>query len=302
MSLPYFPMFPSDFEAKTSHLTLAEDGAYNRLLRICWMTPGCSIPTDEAWIMRRVRAHDDAEKEAVRAVLAEFFTVENGRFSNARLTKEWLAANEAHDKRKKAGSKGGKAKSLKNNGSVSSNAKAMPKQPEPEPEPYKEEDTNVSLSASPDPIPANELSEAVAVYNEAAGHAGWPKVQKLTPARTKSLRARLKDCGGVDGWRDALRRAYASDFCREGWSSFGFDSLISQQKFTRLMEGNYDNRNQQPNRPADRRQNRPDPALEQIARLAGLGEASGHAGGGIGSDGQEDGPLWMGAGPRYGSA
>jgi uncharacterized protein YdaU (DUF1376 family) len=31
MSLPYFPMYPTDFEAKTSHLTLAEDGAYNRL-------------------------------------------------------------------------------------------------------------------------------------------------------------------------------------------------------------------------------------------------------------------------------
>jgi uncharacterized protein YdaU (DUF1376 family) len=53
MSLPYFPMYPSDFEAKTSHLTLLEDGAYNRLLRLCWMTPGCSIPADEAWIMRR---------------------------------------------------------------------------------------------------------------------------------------------------------------------------------------------------------------------------------------------------------
>lgn len=51
MSLPYFPMFPTDFEAKTSHLTLAEDGAYNRLLRLMWMTPGCSLPDDDAWIM-----------------------------------------------------------------------------------------------------------------------------------------------------------------------------------------------------------------------------------------------------------
>lgn len=135
MSLPFFPMFPSDFEAKTSHLSMAEDGAYNRLLRICWMTPGCTIPADEAWIMRRARAHTDDEKEAVRAVLAEFFKVENGRYSNARLAREWLAANEAHEKRKNAGSKGGKAKALKANNSASSNAVAKPKQPEPEPEP-----------------------------------------------------------------------------------------------------------------------------------------------------------------------
>lgn len=135
MSLPYFPLYPTDFEAKTSHLTMAEDGAYNRLLRICWMTPGCTIPTDEAWIMRRVRAHTDAEKDVVRAVLAEFFTVTNGRYSNARLMRVWLASNDAHEKRKNAGAKGGNAKALKTNTKKPSNALAMAKQPEPEPEP-----------------------------------------------------------------------------------------------------------------------------------------------------------------------
>lgn len=145
MSLPYFPMYPTDFEAKTSHLSIAEDGAYNRLLRICWMTPGCSMPADEAWIMRRVRAVTDADQEAVRAVLAEFFTVENGRYSNARLKREWTAANEAHEKRKNAGAKGGAAKGAKTNKKMPSNAQAMPKQPEPEPEPDKT-DTNVSVT------------------------------------------------------------------------------------------------------------------------------------------------------------
>ena len=134
MSLPYFPMYPTDFEAKTSHLSIAEDGAYNRLLRICWMTPGCSMPADEAWIMRRVRAVSEADQEAVRAILSEFFTIEKGRYSNARLTREWIAANEAHQKRKTAGAKGGSSKVSKTKENISSNAQAMPKQPEPEPE------------------------------------------------------------------------------------------------------------------------------------------------------------------------
>jgi uncharacterized protein YdaU (DUF1376 family) len=137
MSLPYFPMFPKDFEAKTSHLSLLEDGAYNRLLRLCWMTPGCSLPDDEAWIMRRARAHTPEDQDAVRAVLAEFFTVSKGRYSNAKLTEVFDEANEAHEKRVRAGSLGGKAKSLKTSGSPSSNATAKPKQPEPEPEPKK---------------------------------------------------------------------------------------------------------------------------------------------------------------------
>lgn len=138
MSLSYFPMYPDDFEADTAHLTFAEDGAYNRLLRLCWRTPGCSIPSDRAWIYRRMRAFSDDDKANVDVVLDEFFVTKGGRVSNARLMKEWLAASEAHEKRKNAGKKGGKAKSLKTNNSEPDNAVAMRKQPEPEPKEEKE--------------------------------------------------------------------------------------------------------------------------------------------------------------------
>jgi len=138
-------MYPTDFEAKTSHLTLAEDGAYNRLLRICWMTPGCSIPDDDAWIMRRLRVDQDTFDAVVRLVIDEFFTSKNGRLSNAKLSRIFEETNAAHKKRVSAGSKGGKAKSLKTLAAASSNAKAMLKQPEPEPEPYKKKEPKGSL-------------------------------------------------------------------------------------------------------------------------------------------------------------
>jgi len=147
MSLPYFPMYPTDFEAKTSHLTLAEDGAYNRLLRICWMTPGCSIPDDAAWIMRRLRVDQATFDAVVRVVIDEFFTSEKGRLSNAKLSRIFAETNAAHEKRVSAGSKGGKAKSLNSKKTGPSNAVAKPKQPEPEPEPDKEE-AKASLSPS----------------------------------------------------------------------------------------------------------------------------------------------------------
>ena len=202
MSLPYFPLYPSDFEAKTSHLTIAEDGAYNRLLRVCWMTPGCSMPADEAWIMRRVRAHAEDEKEAVRAVLDEFFTVKGGRYSNARLTKEWLAANEAHDRRKNAGSKGGKAKSLKTLVAAPSNAKAMLKQPEPEPEPepkIKERDTNVSLALVA-PCEPDRFSEFWDQYphrngakkGKAAAEKAWAKAIKARASPAQIIASAIR--------------------------------------------------------------------------------------------------------------
>lgn len=254
MSLPYFPLYPADFEADTSHLTLAEDGAYNRLLRLCWMTPTCSLPDDDAWIFRRMRCLSDEDKAIVKSVLSEFFTRKSGRISNARIAKEYQKTDLAHRKRVIAGSKGGKAKSVQYNKKASSNAKAMLKQPEPEPEPdIKKEDTNVSLSLFPPPI--DEVSQAVSAYNAAAERNGWPKVQKLSPARRSAIMGRLKDCGGVTGWDVALSKAEASPFLTGQTSKpffASFDFLTKQSNFTKLMEGNYDPRNSNSSQPSGR--------------------------------------------------
>lgn len=142
MSLPYFPLYADDFEADTAHLTLEEDGAYNRLLRLCWRSPGCQIPDDEAWIFRKMRARTDEEKATVSIVLEEYFVRKSGKFFSQRLLKEWQKSDLAHRKRVSAGSKGGRAKALRTNKTAPSNAVAKPKQPEPEPE--VKEDTNVS--------------------------------------------------------------------------------------------------------------------------------------------------------------
>ena len=179
MSLPYFPMYPSDFEAKTSHLTLAEDGAYNRLLRMCWMTPGCSIPDDEAWIMRRLRAHSEDERQAVRTVISEFFESEDGRLFQPRLRREALLADEKHARRANAGRKGGIAKAaLKTNDFPAGNAKAMHKQPEPEPEPEVTTETSVSVVTPQPKKRASRLSENWHLpmeWGEWAVAEGWPE-------------------------------------------------------------------------------------------------------------------------------
>lgn len=94
MSIPYFPMYPADFEADTSHLSMAEDGAYNRLLRLMWMTPGCTLPDDDAWLRRRMRATEQEFEAVVRPVLEEFFVRKNGRIVSLRLN-EWAARAQA---------------------------------------------------------------------------------------------------------------------------------------------------------------------------------------------------------------
>ena len=154
MSVPYMPLFVADYESDTLHLSVVEDGAYMRLLRLQWRTAGCTMPADEDWIQRRVRA-TDAEWEAIyKPLLDEFFTCNRGRIYQARLRREWENIAETSAKRSAAGKRGARArksatyptgisnreiaagpdKALKNNETTSSPAQARLKHPEPEPE------------------------------------------------------------------------------------------------------------------------------------------------------------------------
>lgn len=94
--------------------------------------------------------------------------------------------------------------------------------------------------------PLDDTAQAVIAYNAAAARSGWPSVQRMTDARRKALRGRLRDCGGLEGWEGALAKAEASDFLcgrtAKPWTAFGFDWMTAPSNFTKIMEGNYDNR------------------------------------------------------------
>lgn len=110
-------------------------------------------------------------------------------------------------------------------------------EPEPEPKP-------IGTSADAD---ASAL--ALEAYNLEAEKHDWPEAQRMTPKRRTAFRARLSECGGVDGWRQAMQRAGQSDFLtgrtrrsdgHEKWSP-SLDFFLKQDSFTKLMEGSYDN-------------------------------------------------------------
>lgn len=94
------------------------------------------------------------------------------------------------------------------------------------------------------------LTEAVEVYNAEAEKAGWAKVQRLTDVRRAALKARLAECGGLEGWQTAMAKAGESKFLtgkvprgkgHENWRP-DFDFFLKATNFTKLMEGTYDDR------------------------------------------------------------
>lgn len=106
-----------------------------------------------------------------------------------------------------------------------------------------EKDTNVSLSEQPPAI--DDAAQAIQHFNAIAAAANWPTVQKLTVPRRAALRGRFKDIGGLDNWCEAITRASRSSLLtgnnNRGWTA-DFDWLAKPANFTKLMEGNYDDR------------------------------------------------------------
>jgi len=88
-----------------------------------------------------------------------------------------------------------------------------------------------------------DIKSAVASWNALASECDLSLVQKITAARRASTRARLKDCGGLEGWIAALEKIRGSPGLKgqndRGWK-IGFDFLVKESNFTKIMEGAYD--------------------------------------------------------------
>lgn len=250
MSLAYFPFYPADYDAKTAHLSLEEDGAYNRLLRLCWVTPGCSIPDDRAWITRRLRVTDETFDRVVSVVIAEFFNRRRGRLYQAKLTKIFEETSAAHKRRVQAGAKGGRPrKPLENNETSETNAKPMLKQPEPEPELYKKEEAKASLRKR-----ASRLSDDWFLPME---WGQWAVSEGMTENEIRAESEKFKDYWHARAGPTASKLDWQAT-----WRNWVRSALERKPQLKAINGGRSD-------------RNRIDPALEQIARLAGLGKAQG---------------------------
>ncbi len=89
VKLHWMKFWPQNYIGATSHLSLAEHGAYLRLLILAWDTPTCSLPADPAWIRRKLRVNKREYERSVVPVIGEFWTEEDHRIFQNRQRREW---------------------------------------------------------------------------------------------------------------------------------------------------------------------------------------------------------------------
>lgn len=100
----------------------------------------------------------------------------------------------------------------------------------------------------------DQTNAAIEMWNKVAAECGLSLVRSLNTARRSSLRLRLKECGGISGWKEALDQVRASSFLLgdgdRGWKA-DFDFILQPKSFAKLREGTYANRGSPKTRPGD---------------------------------------------------
>ena len=106
-------------------------------------------------------------------------------------------------------------------------------------EAYSKETEGEILSPSGD----RDVEEAISLYNLMAKENGLSIAQKVNGVRPKKLRARLKDCGGIEGWKVALEKVATNPWLKgendKGWRA-DLDFMLQEKSFTKIMEGAYE--------------------------------------------------------------
>jgi len=133
MSAPFMQLYVADYLGDTRHLTTEQHGAYLLLLMTMWRSDGV-LPADDKKLARIVGATPSRWTKIKDEVLS-FFDLSDGLLTNARLSFELEKASEKSIKRAEAGTKGGKAKALKNKKTdVANDTRLLCHSSEPEPD------------------------------------------------------------------------------------------------------------------------------------------------------------------------
>lgn len=145
----WMPLHVRKYLGDTSHLTRDQHGAYFLLLMAYWMRGG-PLPDDDGQLAAICKA-TRAEWKRLRAIMASFFTVADGFWSQGRAEKELASARAIVAARSEAG-KAGAAKTWENHikvdGKRMANASSSLRQsdgPLPQPIPKEEQETITSF-------------------------------------------------------------------------------------------------------------------------------------------------------------
>ena len=233
---PSFPFYAGDWLSGQSvnTLTLAEQGAFVRLLCHSWLSGSCSLPDDPAILGALSglgEAYFQTEPGKARSPLHRCFKLRAGKLHNEKLSALWQERQDHRRKSQEGGLKSGESRRSGTKGT----SRLVRSKSEPNGNPSSAS-SSAQVSPNGDTPPTPLGDQVLAAWNSAPG---VHKAERLNAKRTAALRTRLSDDGWR--WREALAKfplaCFASD--PEGWQP-DFDWFLRPGTVDAILEGKYD--------------------------------------------------------------
>jgi uncharacterized protein YdaU (DUF1376 family) len=207
---PGFTLWTDAYLGDTGHLSTLEHGAYLLLLITMWRSGG-SLPNDDRKLAKCARL-TPSQWGRIRDTMMDFFTVEDGRVTQGRLTDELTFVKQRSARQ----SENARAKSRKTKKSPPATAKPNASQTHaPTLTPTLTEDTSLRsvAPAAQNPSPRDELSRVLDAARAQAVLDHRQRIRKpLTAYAAKQLADKFAKCADPNGAADAM--------ISNGWQGF----------------------------------------------------------------------------------
>jgi uncharacterized protein YdaU (DUF1376 family) len=258
--LPWHKRYHSDALTGYQALDLEERGAYTTLLDLMYDRGEALQMTDRLLAgYLNVSVRKAASLLAALVAHGKISRLADGRLTNSRFEKERENALKTARKHAENGSEGGRVsaetRKKANDNKEGNQAPLEPsssytrhQKPELDTEGVSKDTPahapELPLSKAPVLVDLTTATAAFDAYNAMAGKAGLPRAQSLNEVRRRHIAHRLKECGGLDGWKAAMAKVAASSFLTgkvKPWRA-DLDFILQASSFTKIMEGSFDDR------------------------------------------------------------
>lgn len=250
----FFKLYIGDYQRDTAHLSVTEHGAYMLMLQHYYATER-PLPTGKA-LHRMLRAQDKAERDAIDAVAAQFWTATDAGLVNERADKEIAKAEHQRTVNREVGKRGGRPKATERQTETVTESVSETEpidNPNHSQTPDIEEPTVlVGKPAAPRP-PDCPTEELLRLYHERLPM--LPRVEVVNDSRRRALSARWREVvtdpeirrspspkdAALDWFDWYFSHAAKSAFLtgrKSDWRA-NFDFLMTPSKFAKVVEGNY---------------------------------------------------------------
>jgi len=219
----HYPHHIGDFNNATRHLTVVERAFYRELIELYYTTEKPLPADDFEWIARRCLAKSDDEKATLKAVLGEFFKLEDGAYRHTRCDAELHIYKDKIEKAQRAGKVSALTRAKQTLNGRSTGVQRTRNQPEPLTK--NQEPTLKTMSGKPD-----DAKQILEFLNSKTG-----RNYKPLKANLEMISARLKDGATVDELRMVVAKK-----CRE-WAADEKMNIYLRPKtlFNRTNFANY---------------------------------------------------------------